>query len=134
MPRDRTVTIKTINEIPSVRAAKSLYVGARAPAPDTVTAASIVEFLRSKVDQFAGLGSIIKLRLADETFFLDGKGVEAKIMQSGGLEDCTIIVLPGTLMGIANGRINPFSAFSDGRVKVRGRVEAAMKFSTMLKG
>ncbi len=123
-----------MNERPSVRAAKSLYTGARAPATDDTSINQILDVLNTRIQRFIGLGSIVKLDLAGEFLYVDGKSSPVTIQQSGSSEDCTVIVSKATLLGVATGKINPFAAFSDRRVKVEGRVEVAMKFSAMLIG
>lgn len=67
---------------------------------------------------------------APETFTLDLKsGPGSLTVGKVGTADCTFLLLDSHLMDMATGKLKPQNAFIQGKMKIKGDMKMAMKFT-----
>lgn len=84
--------------------------------------------IKNKVGTDSGIGGTIKFNLGtDGVIVVDGTVVPNEVVNVDRPSDCTIMMGLGDLEDMIDGRLDPMSAYSSGKVVFEGDMMVAMK-------
>lgn len=91
------------------------------------------EAVRQRVSGKAPLGGTLKFALNGAgAIFIDGTGGDNAVSLSDGAADCTVSISLGDFEAFIGGSLQPVTAYMEGKIKVDGDMEIAMRLSQFI--
>ncbi len=98
-----------------------------------MTIDATTEALRNKVGEDSGLDATLKFLLGDDgVIFLDGKSKPNKIHNDDTDANCTVRMKLSDLNDMLGGSLDPTAAFMQGKLKVEGDMNVALKLNKVV--
>lgn len=88
-----------------------------------------INAMASKADV---LDATMKFVIGDNSYFLDGTGDENVVRMSDAAADCTVTISEENFQKLINRKLNPMTAVMMGKIKIKGKVELAMKLKDLM--
>ncbi len=89
---------------------------------------ALTDEVRSKVGANSGIGATVKFNLgSDGVIYVDGKSTPNSVSNEDKPADCTIKVSKEDYENLNAGKLDPTTAFMQGKIKVEGNMAVAMK-------
>jgi len=89
---------------------------------------ALTDEVRSKVGTNSGIGATVKFNLgSDGVIYVDGKSTPNSVSNEDKPADCTIKVSKEDYENLNAGKLDPTTAFMQGKIKVEGNMAVAMK-------
>ena len=96
------------------------------------TLEEITEGMRERVGEDSGLDATLKFDFGDDGIvFLDASTVPNVVSNEDKEADCTITITKDNFEALANGDLDPTTAFMMGKLKVGGNMGIAMKLQSV---
>ncbi|MEX1035326.1 MAG: SCP2 sterol-binding domain-containing protein [Sneathiella sp.] len=96
------------------------------------TLEEITEGMRDRVGEDSGLNATLKFDFSDDgVVFLDAETVPNVISNEDKEADCTITITKDNFESLANGDLDPTTAFMMGKLKIAGNMGIAMKLQSI---
>lgn len=92
----------------------------------------ILEKLNGKANSIAPIGGIMKFKLGENVYALDGTGDKNVFLTEDVEADCTISMSEKNFEKLVTGKLNPMSALFTGAIKIKGDMSLAMKLQGLL--
>lgn len=91
--------------------------------------------IRRKVGMDSGLGAVVKFDLGDDGVIVIDATVSPNLVDNTDREaQCTFSTSLDDLDSILRGKLEPMSAFGEGRLKLEGDMSMAMKLGDLVRG
>ena len=89
--------------------------------------------MRERIGAESGLGATLKFDFKGDGFvYIDGKSTPNTVTNDDLPADCTIKIGLDDFVQMADGKLNPTTAFMMGKLKVEGNMAIAMKLGPIL--
>ncbi|MBO0332298.1 SCP2 sterol-binding domain-containing protein [Sneathiella sp. CAU 1612] len=96
------------------------------------TLEEITEGMRERVGEDSGLDATLKFDFGDDGIvFVDAASVPNTVSNEDKEADCTITITKENFEALANGELDPTTAFMMGKLKVGGNMGIAMKLQSV---
>ena len=96
------------------------------------TLEEITEGMRARVGKDSGLNATLKFDFGDDgVVYLDAATVPNVVSNEDKEADCTITITKENFEALANGDLDPTTAFMMGKLKIGGNMGIAMKLQSV---
>lgn len=96
------------------------------------TLEEITEGMRARVGEDSGLNATLKFDFGDDgVVYLDAATVPNVVSNEEKEADCTITITKENFEALANGDLDPTTAFMMGKLKIGGNMGIAMKLQSV---
>ncbi|MFC4272151.1 sterol-binding protein [Sneathiella chungangensis] len=96
------------------------------------TLEEITEGMRARVGEDSGLNATLKFDFGDDgVVYLDAATVPNVVSNEDKEADCTITITKENFEALANGDLDPTTAFMMGKLKIGGNMGIAMKLQSV---
>lgn len=95
---------------------------------------AITQQMRDRVGDSSGLNATLKFAFDEGVIYIDGKSTPNTVSNDDKPADCTIKVKLADFLQIADGKMDPTTAFMMGKLKVEGNTAVAMKLGPIMQG
>ncbi len=93
----------------------------------------LLEGIQKKAGSVAPLGNSLKFNFTnDQQIFIDGSGDQNEVSLENKDADCTVDVSLEDFMALTKGELNPMNAMMQGKIKINGDMQVAMKLQQIL--
>jgi putative sterol carrier protein len=86
----------------------------------------VVEILAERIKAIPAFGKKLKFQLDDSVMHIDGTTTPPTVTKADGPADATISVSVDNFSKLLNKEIKPMTAFTTGKIKLKGDVSSAM--------
>lgn len=86
----------------------------------------VVEVLSNRIKVLPAFGKMLRFQLDNDIMHIDGTTTPPTVTKADGPADLTITVSVDNFSKLLNKEIKPMTAFTTGKIKIKGDVKAAM--------
>lgn len=101
--------------------------------PELITLSSITQLIQKRSEGVDPIGATLKFAFDEGSIFVDGTGDKNDISNSDEAAQCTIATTMDDFSAILRGKLDPMSAFMQGKFKVEGDMSLAMKLPQLFR-